>query len=177
MIDFSPLDRPIWNSLTGPHAPLGCRVGMAARYPNDVSPLSGLAAATPQAFADMRIWSQRQVRSHCFLACGRFQFPMVAGPAGPAHRTDGLHGIAGADRRTAARAGRRRRARDARAHGLDRTRTVRPSHAPHGKIYRAAQFRRPADGDGGEDSRSKDLPKSAPSAPIPDSAAKAIRAH
>jgi predicted GNAT family acetyltransferase len=54
MTDFSPLDRPIWNSLTGPHAPLARRAGMAARYPNDVSPLSGLEAETPQAFADLR---------------------------------------------------------------------------------------------------------------------------
>jgi hypothetical protein len=54
MTDFSPLDHPIWNALTGPHATLARRSGAAARYPSDVSPLSALEAATSQAFADLR---------------------------------------------------------------------------------------------------------------------------
>ena len=54
MTDFTPLDRPIWNALTGPHASLARREGMAARYPRDISPLSGLEAATPEAFANLR---------------------------------------------------------------------------------------------------------------------------
>ena len=54
MTDFSPLDRPVWNALTGPHASLARRAGMAARYPNDVSPLSGLEAETPRAFANLQ---------------------------------------------------------------------------------------------------------------------------
>jgi predicted GNAT family acetyltransferase len=54
MTDFAPLDRPIWNALTGPHASLARRTGMAARYPSDVSPLSGLEGETLKAFADLR---------------------------------------------------------------------------------------------------------------------------
>ena len=54
MTDFTPLDRPIWNALTGPHRPMAHIAGMAARYPRDVSPLSALGADTPQAFADLR---------------------------------------------------------------------------------------------------------------------------
>jgi ribosomal protein S18 acetylase RimI-like enzyme len=54
MADFAPLDTPIWNALTGPHASLARRAGAAARYPGDVSPLSAIETGTPQAFADLR---------------------------------------------------------------------------------------------------------------------------
>jgi predicted GNAT family acetyltransferase len=54
MTDFTPLDHPIWNALTGPHAALARRAGAAARYPSDISPLSAIEAGAPDAFADLR---------------------------------------------------------------------------------------------------------------------------
>jgi predicted GNAT family acetyltransferase len=53
--DFARLDNPIWNALTTEHRPLARSAGMAARYPNDVSPLSGVREPTPRAFADLRM--------------------------------------------------------------------------------------------------------------------------
>ena len=47
------LDNPIWNALTSAHRPMARRNGLAARYPGEVSPLTGLGELTPQAFADL----------------------------------------------------------------------------------------------------------------------------
>jgi len=49
------LDNPAWAALTGRHAPLGERHGLAARYLPDVSPFVALADHTdPAAWADLR---------------------------------------------------------------------------------------------------------------------------
>src|SRR5690349_922765 len=48
------LDNPIWNALTSAHRPMARRNGLAARYPADVSPLTGLADLTAQAFEDLK---------------------------------------------------------------------------------------------------------------------------
>jgi hypothetical protein len=48
------LDNPIWNALTSAHRPLARRNGLAARYPSDVSPLTGLGELTPRAFEDLK---------------------------------------------------------------------------------------------------------------------------
>ncbi|MCL2731406.1 MAG: GNAT family N-acetyltransferase [Actinomycetia bacterium] len=48
------LDNPAWAALTGPHAHLAERHGLAARYPADVSPFTALAdPADPRAWADL----------------------------------------------------------------------------------------------------------------------------
>lgn len=47
------LDNPIWNALTSAHRPMARINGRAARYPGEVSPLTGLAELTPAAFADL----------------------------------------------------------------------------------------------------------------------------
>ncbi|MGI5128367.1 GNAT family N-acetyltransferase [Pseudonocardia sp. CA-107938] len=39
-----PLDNPAWSALTGPHAGIAERSGVAVRYPADVSPFGGLPA-------------------------------------------------------------------------------------------------------------------------------------
>jgi predicted GNAT family acetyltransferase len=54
MKNLSPLDNPIWNALTGAHRSMARSNGRAARYASDVSPLTGLADASAEAFADMR---------------------------------------------------------------------------------------------------------------------------
>jgi GNAT superfamily N-acetyltransferase len=48
------LDNPIWNALTSQHRPMARRSGLAARYPGEVSPLTGLADLTRQAFEDLK---------------------------------------------------------------------------------------------------------------------------
>lgn len=53
MPDFSPLDNPIWQSLTSGHRPIAISHGLAARYPAAVSPLAGLREPSPAAFADL----------------------------------------------------------------------------------------------------------------------------
>jgi predicted GNAT family acetyltransferase len=58
MTDFTPLENPVWSSLTGGHSGIARLRGAAARYPGDVSPLSGLREFTPQAFADLRALTQ-----------------------------------------------------------------------------------------------------------------------
>ena len=54
MIDFTPLENPVWSSLTSAHRSLARIHGLAARYPSDISPLSGLQEFTPAAFDDLR---------------------------------------------------------------------------------------------------------------------------
>ena len=54
MTDFSVLDDPAWNALTGDHAALGQRNGRAARYRAQLSPLAGLESYDEAAFADLR---------------------------------------------------------------------------------------------------------------------------
>ena len=54
MTDFTPLENPVWFSLASGHKTIARVNGVAARYPGDVSPLSGLGEFTPPAFADMR---------------------------------------------------------------------------------------------------------------------------
>jgi ribosomal protein S18 acetylase RimI-like enzyme len=49
-----PLDNAVWAALTGPHAHLAERVGLAARYPADVYAFAALAdPADPAAWADL----------------------------------------------------------------------------------------------------------------------------
>ncbi|GAA1934345.1 GNAT family N-acetyltransferase [Kitasatospora viridis] len=49
-----PLDNPAWAALTGPHLRFAERVGLAARYRADVSPITALAdPADPRAWADL----------------------------------------------------------------------------------------------------------------------------
>jgi predicted GNAT family acetyltransferase len=48
------LDNPIWNALTSAHRPMARINGLAARYPADVSPLTGLGELTPRAFEDLK---------------------------------------------------------------------------------------------------------------------------
>ncbi|MFD3453902.1 GNAT family N-acetyltransferase [Streptomyces sp. NPDC058691] len=48
------LDNPAWAALTGPHARFAERVGLAARYPVDVSPFTALSdPADPRAWEDL----------------------------------------------------------------------------------------------------------------------------
>jgi ribosomal protein S18 acetylase RimI-like enzyme len=48
------LDNPAWAALTGPHSRFAERVGLAARYPTDVSPFTALAdSADPRAWDDL----------------------------------------------------------------------------------------------------------------------------
>lgn len=54
MIDFSPLDNPVWSSLASGHSAMARVHGAAARYPSDISPLSAVRESSPQAFADLR---------------------------------------------------------------------------------------------------------------------------
>jgi ribosomal protein S18 acetylase RimI-like enzyme len=57
------LDNPIWNAMTSAHRPMARINGRAARYPGEVSPLTGLADLTPQAFEDLKalVSSEEQV--------------------------------------------------------------------------------------------------------------------
>ncbi len=49
----TPLDNPIWASLEGGHEALATRAGQAARYPQEVSPLAGLAEPSGDALRDL----------------------------------------------------------------------------------------------------------------------------
>jgi ribosomal protein S18 acetylase RimI-like enzyme len=53
MIDFTPLDNPVWFALITGHQSMARSNGLARRYPSDVSPLAALAEPTPKAFADL----------------------------------------------------------------------------------------------------------------------------
>lgn len=48
------LDNPIWNALTSAHRSMARINGLAARYPGDVSPLTGLGELSPRAFDDLK---------------------------------------------------------------------------------------------------------------------------
>lgn len=52
--DIAALDNPVWSSLNSGHKTIARVRGAAARYPSDISPLSGLRAFTPRAFDDLR---------------------------------------------------------------------------------------------------------------------------
>ncbi|HEY8947878.1 MAG TPA: GNAT family N-acetyltransferase [Rhizomicrobium sp.] len=54
MTDFTPLENPVWSSLTSGHRAMARMHGAAARYPSDISPLSAICESSPQAFADLR---------------------------------------------------------------------------------------------------------------------------
>jgi len=54
MVDASQLDNPIWWALNSHHSALKRQHGLAARYPSDVSRLSGLAEPTRKVFADLQ---------------------------------------------------------------------------------------------------------------------------
>jgi ribosomal protein S18 acetylase RimI-like enzyme len=54
MTDFTPLENPIWSSLTTGHRAMARVNGLAARYPSDISPLSAIREPSSQAFADLR---------------------------------------------------------------------------------------------------------------------------
>lgn len=47
------LDNPVWHALTGPHASLALGQGKARHYPREIAPFSGIAEATPAAYADL----------------------------------------------------------------------------------------------------------------------------
>ena len=49
----TPLDNPIWTSLGGGHEELAVRTGGAARYPEAVSPLCGLAEPSSETLRDL----------------------------------------------------------------------------------------------------------------------------
>src|SRR4051812_46351858 len=53
MLDFAPLDNPVWHALTTRHQSLALVNGLARRYPGDVSPLAALDSPSSQAFADL----------------------------------------------------------------------------------------------------------------------------
>lgn len=54
LLSADTLDNPIWAALTGPHAHLAERHGLAARYPAQVSPFTALAdPADPRAWRDL----------------------------------------------------------------------------------------------------------------------------
>lgn len=53
MMDFRPLDNPIWNALTTGQAAMALSNGAARRFPGEVSPLAGLEGPTAAAFADL----------------------------------------------------------------------------------------------------------------------------
>src|SRR3954451_12357475 len=48
------LDNPIWSALTSGHQAFARGSGLARRYPSAVSPLSGIADGSPEAFAALR---------------------------------------------------------------------------------------------------------------------------
>ncbi len=54
MTDFTALDNPIFNALTGPHASLAQKAGLAMRYLPDVAPFAALRDSSLEAFADLR---------------------------------------------------------------------------------------------------------------------------
>jgi len=47
------LDNPVWTSLSSGHEELALRAGHAACYPQEVSPLAGLADSTSEAMGDL----------------------------------------------------------------------------------------------------------------------------
>lgn len=53
MGDSEQLDNPAWFTLTGGHAGMAERVGLAARYPAPVSPIAALGSFAPEAFDDL----------------------------------------------------------------------------------------------------------------------------
>lgn len=69
-----PLDNAVWAALAGPHAPVGERVGRAARYPADVYAYSALAGpsatvriksrASPRWLGGRRRWPGRPADRH-----------------------------------------------------------------------------------------------------------------
>ncbi|HSM97266.1 MAG TPA: GNAT family N-acetyltransferase [Rhizomicrobium sp.] len=54
MIDYSPLDNPVWSSLATGHVAMARVHGAAMRYPGDISPLSAVREPSRPAFADLR---------------------------------------------------------------------------------------------------------------------------
>ncbi len=53
-MDLTPLDNPIWNSLTTGHQSLAIVHGMARRYPVNISPMAAVQENSPAALADLR---------------------------------------------------------------------------------------------------------------------------
>ena len=62
----TPLDNPVWHALTGPHARLAVGRGQARHYPRDVAPFSGIADATPAAYADLAFNLPPQTEARLF---------------------------------------------------------------------------------------------------------------
>jgi ribosomal protein S18 acetylase RimI-like enzyme len=58
MIDFTPLENPVWSSLATGHKAMARVRGDAARYPSAISPLSAIREPSSQAFADLRALTQ-----------------------------------------------------------------------------------------------------------------------
>jgi ribosomal protein S18 acetylase RimI-like enzyme len=48
-----PLENPVWQALTGPHAAHAVGRGLARHYPRDVAPFSAIAEPRPAAYADL----------------------------------------------------------------------------------------------------------------------------
>lgn len=48
---FHPLDRSIWNALTGPHAYLAEGDSLARRYPTDIAPFAAVREESPEAYS------------------------------------------------------------------------------------------------------------------------------
>jgi predicted GNAT family acetyltransferase len=58
MTDFTPLENPVWSSLTTGHRAMARTSGLAMRYPSDISPLSAIRESSREAFADLRALTQ-----------------------------------------------------------------------------------------------------------------------
>jgi predicted GNAT family acetyltransferase len=54
VIEFHPLDNPVWGALTSAQRELARENGLARRFPSDVSPLAAIERPTPAAFTDLR---------------------------------------------------------------------------------------------------------------------------
>jgi len=53
-VDVHPLDQAAWASLTGQHAHFALGIGLARRYPADVSPFAAVSSYEERAWADLR---------------------------------------------------------------------------------------------------------------------------
>lgn len=54
MIDFTPLDNPVWSALTTTHRGLAIGTGAARRYPAEICPIVGIAAADAMGYDALR---------------------------------------------------------------------------------------------------------------------------
>lgn len=85
MDDDSPLDNPIWWALNTAQRPLKRGDGLAARFPPDISRLSGMASRTVQAFDDLAALTPNGDTAALFTA-----MPLVVPPGWQVLRTQAL---------------------------------------------------------------------------------------